>query len=218
MHLQKVIVFVVLIAFSTMGKAVNETGTIEVTQNPSSISTECILVPSSQILLNNIQTQQHDTPPWKAALSTANHGHEIVAGHGYVLSVRQFQGADAPIDSAKFLKITLQLQLTELRLGESQEIRIPVLDGYYVQGAVGFVHKREYWQAHRPTPDIVLRRTATGLMATLQSTFTASYMANGESKPVHLDLTCGVLEAPADSLKAWEGKPGADWSSFAPKS
>jgi hypothetical protein len=216
MRLQEVSVFVALMAFSTVGKAADATLVGTPVQHSPSMSTECILVPNAKIVLTKA-LQQRESPSWKSALKSANHGHEIVAGRSYVLSVRQFQGTDAPVDAARFLKVTLQLKLSETRLPESREIRVPVMDGYYIQGAVGFVHKREYWQARNPAADIVLTRMPTGLTATLQSTFTANYMASGESKPVHLDISCSVVETTVDRLKSWEGKPGADWSSFAPE-
>jgi hypothetical protein len=217
MRLRKVVLFVALVTLSTAGMAVEVTQVGASTQNPPSMSTKCILVPNAKIVLTNKKPQKRNTSPWKSALSEANHGQEIMTGNGYVLSIRQFQGGDAAVDSATFLKVTLALELTELKIAESQEIHIPIVDGYYVQGAVGFVHKREYWQARNPARDVVLKRLATGLTAKLQSTFTANYMASGESKPVDLDISCGVVETAADRLKSWEGKPGADWSSFAPE-
>ena len=216
MCLRKVIVFVALIALNTVGRAVDVTHVGAPTQDLQSVSTECLLVPNAKIVLTK-KPQHRDTPPWKLALATANYGHEIMAGNGYVLGVRQFQGGDAPVDAAKFLKVTLALQLSELRLAQGKEVRVPVVDGYYIQGTVGFVHKREYWQARDPARDVTLKRLATGLTATLQATFPANYVASGESKAVDLDISCSVVETAADHLKSWEGKVGADWSSFAPE-
>jgi len=134
-----------------------------------------------------------------------------------VLIIRQFRDDSTAVDAAQFLKVTLAVESVNLEIDEDEAMLVPVVDGYYVHGGVGFIHKGQYWQAQRPLSEISIRRIEDVLNVTLHATFSARFVATGESKQLTLDVTCDAPVKTVGVLTPWEGKPGASWESFAPR-
>ena len=179
-----------------------------------STKTECILISNARLALPQKNSTSSEKS-FETKLRAANYGHEVEAGNAYVFSLRQFDDDDKGVDSARFLKITLEL--AAITLDPKPDLsQLAVLRGYYSAGGVGFIPKGEYFRARDPLTAISIKQTKDEFTAVLHAKFIAKRESDGMEKEVNIDLKCPIRIASVGDLEPWEGKIGASWNSFSP--
>jgi hypothetical protein len=160
-----------------------------------------------------IKLEQFREPSAQAYLRKANSGHEIIVGRSAVVAFREFK--DNPgVDSQVFTKVTLELPSGAFDSNADTEMN--VVHSYYTSGSTGFIHRGEFWTAQDFVRKVALTRSSGGLVVTPNATFAATKAVGGDAKNVTLNYSCAVRSVNVGQLNPWEGKVGADFSSFAP--
>lgn len=143
----------------------------------------------------------------------ANVGHQIGIGKNLVLAIRAWKGF---MDGQQFTKATLEFAPPGQTLQRNKPHTMKVIRSYFSDGSAGFVADGLYSWAANPFSSFRVVVEGPTVEVRVNDTIKSRWFNNGEIRRLSFAWSCRAEPRFVWQLNEWEGKPGTDWTSFAP--